>query len=541
MNNNKATKEPIYKPYLKLDDFLPECRPVLTDYTCNLCEGVMHDPVMETCGIIYCRSCINTFVLNKGVCPKGKNCDPSSFISVGFVIKVTGKQKVYCKNKQTGCDWIEMYSDLGKHLQVECKHQPVACKYDGCEVKLIKNNIEMHMTNCEFKKENCAHCEEMFRSLDLSEHIKICPRMKIECPLLCGEKFERKLIEDHTSKNCANAKIECPYKLLGCNYSAIRKEVNNHLQLGLDNHNFLMFDEMMLMKNKLTKFSENFEEKINRVLIQMDSKEMNMIAKSREDKKIEEKITKEKEKMINKKRVRTEEDRDLTNPSFTTLPRFGNIAVVNGKLKELEKDFVEIEKMKKIERDNLIYSMPKSTSYQEEITIDTLDISKGIIVNVNNAICSPTYPKSEHRFAMTNNILNDMKCEWKVIVKNITGKWLGIGVCLKELVVSNKFKFVGIKQNFVHGTFMISTNGYSWNSNNIEENDVIIKNFPQLRCGDEVGFKYDYETEELDIIIGNFKITLHDVCYPRGEYLVPFVLFINPGDEVSFSKLIKNS
>jgi hypothetical protein len=131
-----------------------------------------------------------------------------------------------------------------------------------------------------------------------------------------------------------------------------------------------------------------------------------------------------------------------------------------------------------------------------------------------------------------------------VKINSISG-WIGIGVCLKELVISNKLKFVVNKMNFIHGTFMISTNGYSWNSNNEDENNCQLgKSFPKIKPGCEFTMRFEAEEETLHFKISQpecpvFEYTLTDVAYPRGNFLVPCVLFLNPGDEVVFKNLIK--
>ncbi len=176
--------------------------------------------------------------------------------------------------------------------------------------------------------------------------------------------------------------------------------------------------------------------------------------------------------------------------------------------------------------------------YQEEITIDTLDISKGIEVRLNTATCVTTN-KNEHKFAMANNILNGSNCIWKVKVVKSSG-WMGIGVCLKELIISNKLKFVGNKNNFMHGTFMVSTNGYIWNTNEEKEDNTMILNSEKIKSGDEIEFVFDDVKEQLKISVnGKFLTTLNKVNYPKGNCLVPCVIFLSPGDQVVFSLMTK--
>lgn len=173
-----------------------------------------------------------------------------------------------------------------------------------------------------------------------------------------------------------------------------------------------------------------------------------------------------------------------------------------------------------------------------------MDISKGINVNYNMVKLAVS-TKNEHRFALANNVLNNTNCEWVVKIKRLSG-WMGIGVCLKELVISNKFKLTATRQNFIHGTFLISSNNYIWNSNNYEENDKMLPDCPKLKTGDEIHFKYEYKKETLEFTITNphypeqsYTKTLTEISHPKGNYLVPCVVFLSLNDEVVFNRMIR--
>jgi hypothetical protein len=157
--------------------------------------------------------------------------------------------------------------------------------------------------------------------------------------------------------------------------------------------------------------------------------------------------------------------------------------------------------------------------------------SKGITINANTAICSAN-SKNEHRCVFANMILNDTEKKWKVRVVNVTN-WLGIGISLKEVVICNKFKFVYCNPGFNHGTYMISSNGISWNTNNQKENNVKIKNFPGIKIGDVITLSYNSRLSELEFKLGDFEYVMHDVVSIRA-FLVPTVVFLSLGDEVTF-------
>ena len=171
---------------------------------------------------------------------------------------------------------------------------------------------------------------------------------------------------------------------------------------------------------------------------------------------------------------------------------------------------------------------------KDDFILDMVSSSKGITINSNSAICSAN-SKNEHRCVFANIILNDTEKKWQVKVVSLKN-WLGVGVSLKEVVICNKFKFVYSNPLFNHGTYMISSNGISWNSNNQKENNTKIKNFPGIKVGDVITLNYNAKKSELEFNIGEFEYVMHDVVSIRA-FLVPTVVFLSLGDEVSFESL----
>jgi hypothetical protein len=87
---------------------------------------------------------------------------------------------------------------------------------------------------------------------------------------------------------------------------------------------------------------------------------------------------------------------------------------------------------------------------------------------------------------------------------------------------------------------MISTNGYIWNTNDNEEDNTLIENFQKIKQGDEISCLFNDEKAELNISVdGKFSVILNNVTYPKGNCLVPCVIFLSPGDQVSFSLMTK--
>lgn len=51
------------------------------------------------------------------------------------------------------------------------------------------------------------------------------------------------------------------------------------------------------------------------------------------------------------------------------------------------------------------------------------------------------------------------KVKWGIKINCLSG-WIGLGICLKQVVSNCQFKFNSGSTG--HGSYMISFNGYSW-------------------------------------------------------------------------------
>lgn len=66
------------------------------------------------------------------------------------------------------------------------------------------------------------------------------------------------------------------------------------------------------------------------------------------------------------------------------------------------------------------------------------------------------------------------KAVWVMKIVKLVG-WIGLGVCLKDKIVSGGYKFT--YENLGHGSYMISSNGYSWSSSVKTSNSAYYSTF----------------------------------------------------------------
>jgi len=95
------------------------------------------------------------------------------------------------------------------------------------------------------------------------------------------------------------------------------------------------------------------------------------------------------------------------------------------------------------------------------------------------------------------------KVSWGFKINKLVG-WVGIGVCLKNIMKSLNFKFN--YTNIGHGSYLISGNGYSWSHSDKSSNSTY-KSF-SFSTNDTIYMEYD----PLDKIL-RFKKAGGNSCY----------------------------
>ena len=171
-------------------------------------------------------------------------------------------------------------------------------------------------------------------------------------------------------------------------------------------------------------------------------------------------------------------------------------------------------------------------SHKNKFDYDLVNISKGMSL-IDNRVKAVVSSKNEHKFVFGSTFLNDKTKEWKITIKNFKN-WAGIGICFRDNVIVNKFRFAAAIPNFSHGCFLVSLNGYSWNALNSNENNKLIKDFPSLKPGDEVMVKYNCITNDLtfNFINHGFKYKISDIN--STHVIVPCAVLLNNEDELEF-------
>ena len=528
---------PDYRMSLSPDDFTKESQQFLNDYHCPLCSGIYHNALVDICGHVFCKECFDTFTLftksNELTCPitsKHLTAYPSP---IPLVSNVLNKLQIQCKNRKSGCEWVGLLMHLKDHLSITCPKQIVSCELKGCEVTCFREDIKSHMDQCVYRVVQCSYCEVYLAFIELSSHHdNVCPKIEIDCPQQCGKKEKREVMNEHLKLYCGNTIVKCPLDRVGCQTTMFRKELDNYLETSSTRHMIMIVDQI---ENNETKRKENTK-LIEDLVMEKSSLKMQI-------EECKKQIT-EMQKTINTLNV--------------------NINSIHNVFLNKKRNDTSIEQMeiapkpkKEINTNTNIKKYPQSLKPQPQPSqfkgtfFDTSMIPRTIQINGNKAkLLSNEF--SQQLFLFSSTDINcydksyDINSYVKWTINLITcSSWLGIGICDKTQVVMNGLKFNPIKKdNYNNGVFLLSSNGYIWNSNNSTQNNIQINE--TLNEGDSVTFKYIPFKKQLQFQIKTSSSlpqeqvneSLDEVFPSKGETLTPCIIFLHPLDEIEISSII---
>ena len=136
--------------------------------------------------------------------------------------KVCPKLKVSCK---LTCGVVMCREDMAQHLKEECGLVVEMCKL-GCGMEMTRNKLKIHVTDtCVQRMISCNHCLKHSKFYDMSEHHKVCPKLKVSCKLTCGVVMCREDMAQHLKEECGLVVEMCK---LGCG-KMTRDELKIHV------------------------------------------------------------------------------------------------------------------------------------------------------------------------------------------------------------------------------------------------------------------------------------------------------------------------
>jgi TNF receptor-associated factor 3 len=264
-----------YTRILELEQFPKETHSQIREYTCPLCGGLYLDPVVDLCGHVFCKECINLCICNTKICPINKTpALANNLHPIPFITNILNKQEIKCKHL---CGWLGKSSEFKEHLLEECVKAPAKCKNLGCNIMITRSEGDEHELNCLYRLYKCIHCALELPLIDTTKHEELCPSMIVKCPQKCDYETERSRINQHIEKDCINTKLQCAYAKLGCDELILRQDLTKHQDELKETHNKKLVDYVVNLGNKFNKFKKKQEDILNNVKAKVVEEVMNLL------------------------------------------------------------------------------------------------------------------------------------------------------------------------------------------------------------------------------------------------------------------------
>ena len=118
----------------------------------------------------------------------------------------------------------------GVVLVAKCAYVCIPCPW--CKERKLRGELESHALLCDDKPVACPQCQQLCTRQTVATHeLDECPESAVMCPLHCHQlqPFKRRTLPLHFQQ-CPNFIIPCPLRLIGCQQSIRRKDLELHIR-----------------------------------------------------------------------------------------------------------------------------------------------------------------------------------------------------------------------------------------------------------------------------------------------------------------------
>ena len=216
-------------------EFIDETRKNLEDLVCPICQEILSDPLITSCGHLFCRRCLEKDGRDLKDCPVCRQTYTS--MSDQFHARKIGGLKVKCHRASRGCRWSGELKDAKGHRDASCQYADLLCK-NGCGTRLQRSAIANHETKqCPKRHYICLHCgEEGTFDVIESSHYTVCTDLPVLCPTGCSTRVPRNRLLSHLGGECCRRLVRCKYWQIGCPAVLEVKDMDQHLETQKDAH-----------------------------------------------------------------------------------------------------------------------------------------------------------------------------------------------------------------------------------------------------------------------------------------------------------------
>ena len=219
-------------------EFINETKKNLEDLVCPICQEILSDPLITSCGHLFCRRCLEGHGRGPKDCPVCRQ--EYTVMSDQFHTRRIGGLKVKCSNARRGCKWSGELKDAKGHVAApsgaSCQYTDVLCK-NGCGEYFQRRVIGRHEAmQCPKRSYICRHCGKKgtFDGIE-SSHYTVCTLLPVPCPTGCSTQVPRNQLLAHLGE-CYRRPVKCKYRHIGCPAVLEAKDMERHLETQTDTH-----------------------------------------------------------------------------------------------------------------------------------------------------------------------------------------------------------------------------------------------------------------------------------------------------------------
>ena len=121
---------------------------------------------------------------------------------------------------------------------LECPYVDVNCPY-ACGERVQRRSLEEHKSQrCPLRPFTCQYCNHKATHQKVTkEHLPVCEKYPLPCPNECGkEEIERQHLKGHLEQTCPLEVIQCDFSYAGCGAQLQRRLMSAHMKEGMEAH-----------------------------------------------------------------------------------------------------------------------------------------------------------------------------------------------------------------------------------------------------------------------------------------------------------------
>ena len=174
--------------------------------TCSICRDVLEDPVQAPCEHVFCRVCIEGWLVHETSCPEDRQRLGITDLRPLFryMKNDLDRLQIRCRNRHHGCGTVSDLEFIGRHER-DCAYERLKCPNERCATYCSRRELSDHIRTCDFNKE--------------------------ECPKGCGLLIMRPMDHTHNCIQELRTTIDVLRSEMTCKYDEQKKEMELRLDM----------------------------------------------------------------------------------------------------------------------------------------------------------------------------------------------------------------------------------------------------------------------------------------------------------------------